>query len=227
MRKAWNKGLTKELHPSVRKISETMKKKEADNFSEWRKGKGRRTYKTLKKDGNLAELIGVVLGDGNIYSFARTEGLRIVGNTKYPGFIDRYEHIIECVFGKRPTVTKRKGSNAANITLYEKYISRRLGIPVGSKRDLQVIVPNWIVKEKANVIRFLRGLYESDGCYSVHKATYTYKFTFSNRNQTLLDVVYVLVSGLGFHPHRTKYAIQVSRKEEVQNLKNLLQFRNY
>jgi hypothetical protein len=32
----WNKGFTKETHPSVKKISTTMKKRGLDNFYQWR-----------------------------------------------------------------------------------------------------------------------------------------------------------------------------------------------
>ena len=36
MPKGWSKGYTKYTHASVRKISETMKKKKIDNFRLWR-----------------------------------------------------------------------------------------------------------------------------------------------------------------------------------------------
>lgn len=227
----WNKNLTKENSESVRKISETMKKRGIDNFSKWRSSARIKglipSYEKLKKDGDLAELIGVILGDGNIYKFPRTECLRIVGNSAYPGFAKRYSGIVEEVFNKKPHVAMRKDSNAFNITIYQNKISERLGIPTGSKRNLNFVIPKWILRKKEFKIRFLRGLYESDGSYSVHKPTYTYKMHFSNANIYLLDNVFRLLNDLGFHPHKTKSSVQVSRKEEVQKLKNLLQFRRY
>jgi len=232
MAKVWNKGLTKETSTSVRKISETMRRKGIDNFSAWRTqmkkdGKIKSVYPPLNKDGDLAELIGVILGDGNIYRFPRTEALRIVGNSAHQGFVNRYARIVGVVFKKKPHVAKRKSSNASNITLYEKNISKRLRIPTGSKQDLQIIVPRWISTKEEYVCRYLRGLYESDGSHSVHEPTYTHKFIFSNKNQSLLNTVFRLVKKLGFHPHMSKYAVQVSRKDEVRKLKNLLQFRSY
>jgi len=232
MNKAWNKGLTKETNVSVRKISQTMKRNKIDNFLSWRnrmkeEGKLNLKYAPFKKDGNLAELIGVTLGDGNICKFPRTEALRIVGNCTHKGFVKHYADMVEIVFNKKPHVAKRNDSSASNITIYQKYISRRLGIPTGSKRDLKVIVPKWILKNKNYICRYLRGLYESDGSYSVHKPTYTYKFVFTNKNQTLLDIVYGLIKRLGFHPHVSKYNVQISRKEEVQKIRHLLEFRKY
>ncbi len=84
-----------------------MCKKKIDNFSEWRDrmkklGKIRSIYKDLKKDGDLAELIGVILGDGHIGIFPRTECLLIFSNTKNKGFIRRYSALVEKIFDKKP-----------------------------------------------------------------------------------------------------------------------------
>jgi hypothetical protein len=72
----WSKGYTKETHPGVLKVSETFKKKRLDNFKKWREkmkrlGKIRSNYPPLAQNGDLAELMGVVLGDGSIYKFPR------------------------------------------------------------------------------------------------------------------------------------------------------------
>ena len=49
----------------------------------------------------------------------------------------------------------------------------------------------------------------------------------ANKNQYLLKLVATLVEGLGFKQNTYVNKIQVSRKTEVQELKNLLQFRDY
>src|SRR3990167_6596258 len=95
MRSSWSKGYTKETHPSVRKISETMKNRKIDNFAEWRKkairdGRIRIRFPRLPQNGDLAELIGVVLGDGHIEKFPRTERLLIFSNSNNKGFVERY-----------------------------------------------------------------------------------------------------------------------------------------
>ena len=85
----WNKGKTKEIDSSVRKISETMKRKHIDNFANWRikaklAGIIPECNKELDKTDDLAFLIGSILGDGNIYRFPRTECLRITLGTDKP-----------------------------------------------------------------------------------------------------------------------------------------------
>ena len=190
-------------------------------------GKIKSTYKSLEKNDDLAELIGVVLGDGHIRVFPRCECLRIVGNGNNPGFAKRYSALIAKIFGKEPTVIRRSNSNAFNITIYEKHIAKRLGLPTGSRHSYNFILPSWIAAKRARTVRFLRGLYEAEGSLHFHIGTYTHKFLFSNANPALLDIVFHCVTKLGFHPHRSKFKIQVSRKGEVQKLTNLLQFRRY
>lgn len=227
----WCNGYTKETHPSVLKISRTFKKKKIDNFAGWRqqmKKLRRKNYPDLPKDGNTAELIGVILGDGHIGKFPRTESLTIYSNTNNIGFIQRYTNLLERLFKKKPYVAlSQKGTNCTRIRIYQKNISKRLNIPIGSRKNQNIKIPQWISRNKRYLKRYIRGLYEAEGCFCIHKPTYTYKFMFSNRNRSLLENVYYSLKILGFHPHRSKYIIQISRKEEVYKAKNLLKFRQY
>jgi len=232
MPKGWAKGFTKETHPSILKISKTFKQKKLDNFAAWRKrakvaGVIKSIYPQFKQDGDLAELIGVVLGDGNIGVFSRSERLVIAGNTSNEGFIRRYSNIIEIVFKKKPVLVRSRGANCTRISIYEKHISKRLGIPSGNKGKAIFIIPSWIKRRKQLLIRYLRGLYEAEGSFCVHKPTSTYKFLFKNTNPTLLKIVYEGMKTLGFHPHQSFQQVQISKKAEVYAAQNLLQFRQY
>ena len=67
----WAKGFTKNSNPSLAKMVQTFKIKRIDNFKKWREeaklsGKIPANYPELKKDHDLAFLIGMILGDGNI-----------------------------------------------------------------------------------------------------------------------------------------------------------------
>lgn len=232
MATAWNKGKTKETDPSVAKISATMKAKGLDNFLAWRnkmkeEGKIKSDYPPFPRDARLAELIGVVLGDGNIQAFPRTERLVIVGDIKKPEFIYYYADLIEELFAKTPSILAYGNSNTLRLTLYERFISDRLGIPTGDKRNLTHVIPDWINENSGYLIAFLRGLYEAEGCYCIHKPTYTYKLNFRNYNKSLLDIVFSSVVRLGFHPHRSRRTIQLSRRKDVEEFRSLISFRNY
>jgi hypothetical protein len=228
----WNKGYTKETHPNVAKISRTFKKKKIDNFARWRermikKGWIKINYPSLKKSGDLAELIGVILGDGNIYKHPRTEELRISSNSEDKKFIKRYERLVDKNLRKKPKLERVKNSNCIYIRIYQKDISKRLGVPAGKRKKQKIRVPLWILRNKIYLIRYLRGIYEAEGSFCIHKPTYTYKFLFTNTNKSLLDNVYQSLKILGFHPHRSKNRIQISRREEVYKIKDLLKFRQY
>ncbi len=227
----WSKGYTKRNHPGLAKMSETFKKKGINNFANWRNkmikaGKIKADYPALKKSGDLAELIGVTLGDGHIGKFPRTENLAIFSNRKNIGFIERYALLIKKVFKKKASVGNH-GKGCTKISIYQKKISERLQIPSGDRGKLKIEIPDWIKGNKPYLKRYLRGLYEAEGSFCVHKPTYTYKFLFSNRNDSLLNNVFESLRFLGFHPHRSTNQIQISRKEEVYRVKDFIRFRQY
>jgi hypothetical protein len=224
--------LTKETSASVRKTSETMRKRGIDNFSTWRKqarieGKIPLRYTPFEKNESLAFLIGMVLGDGHICSFPRTECLRISLGTDKPELWKYTAQIVEDVFRKRPSVRKVTNAECMTITLYQKEISKRLGVPIGSRKSIVFVVPRWIRGGDRYTHNFLRGLYEAEGSLCVHHGTYTHKMIFVNTNESLLSIVFALVKELGFSPHRSKNIVQISKKEEVYRFRDLIKFRRY
>lgn len=229
---SWNIGYTKYTHPSLAKISATFKRKKIDNFARWREKAKKEglildEWPSFKKNGDLAELIGVILGDGYIGKFPRTEVLNIFSNSHNRGFIKRYANLIEKIFRKKPTQRKQKGVNCVRITIYQKNISKRFSIPAGARKHKNIKIPFWILKNGTYLKRYLRGLYEAEGSFCVHKPTSTYKLLFSNRNKSLLINVYKALKILGFHPHKSGHQIQISRKKEVYKAKDAINFRKY
>jgi len=232
MSSSWSKGKTKNTDSSVMKISETMKSRKLDNFRDWRsvmkkQGLIKSNYPKLKKDVHLAELIGVILGDGHIRKYPRTEELSIFSNSNNKGFVNRYANLINIVFDKKPKISNHSGKKCTRIRIYEKYISERLDVPFSPRAKLVFKIPDWILDKKKYIVCYLRGLYEAEGSHNIHLPTSTYKVHFSNRNISILDNVFILVKKLGFHPHRSLYSIQLSRKEEVFKFIDLIKFRQY
>lgn len=228
----WNKGLTKESSLSVKKISDTFKKFKIDNFKSWRnnarmKGIIPDTTKALIKNSDLAFLIGITLGDGNINQNRRTQCLRITLGTDKPKLWKYTAKIVENVFNKKPSVIKRKSSNAMNITLYQNNLSKRLSIPIGARKDKIISIPNWIIKNKDYYLQVIRGLFEAEASFSVHKKTYTYNLSFRNKNLSILDFVEKSINKLGFHPERRIDAVRIRRKVEVYQFIDLISFRKY
>lgn len=222
----WNKGFKKETHVSVRKVSDTMKARRVDNFKKWRDAHLVQ-YEEFAHNGDLAELIGAVLGDGNIEKFPRTERLVVVGDAQKPEFVWRYANLIEKLFKKKPVVKKALRSNALRISIYQKFISERLGVPTGNKKHFPHQIPQWIEENDAYIVRFLRGLYEAEGSLSIHLPTCTYNFCFTNLNPYLLKIVDDALTHLEFHTEVRHNAIRIRKRAEVMRLKELIRFRQY
>ena len=226
---AWNKGLTKENNASMTKTSETMRVKRIDNFKNWREkmmraGIIKTSFLILPQNELTAELIGVILGDGNISVFPRCERLIISSNSNNKKFISRYSRIVEQLFGKKPSVNKTN-KNCVRISLYQKKISDRLSIPTGSRGNLDNLIPPWIEKDKKFIISCLKGLFEAEASLNIHLPTCTYNFAFSNQNNCLLDFVYNSLVYLKFHPEKRINAIRLRRKQEVEEFSKLIKFR--
>lgn len=228
----WNKGLSKLTDPSVRKISETLRSKKIDNFRRWReeakeKGIIPASYPAFKRNGDLAELIGVILGDGNISEFPRTERLIISANSRNEGFIKRYSGLVGEIVKKSPTVSLAKDSNCTRISVYQKFLSKRFGIPAGSRKKLKFETPLWIRRSGDYSKRFIRGLFEAEGSLSIHLKSGTYNLAFTNTNPSLLTAVYDLLKRFEFHPERRYNAVRIRRKNEVEQFLRLICFREY
>ena len=168
----WAKGQTKKDNPSLLKLSETLKSKKIWNFTKWRKEMNKQRadrYSKLSRSENLAELIGIILGDGNLNKHSRTENLRITCNSEAGGYIKHVSSLMEKIFYKPAAVRKRKNENAVSIDLYQCRISQRLGLPCGNKIRNNVGVPSWIIRNENYFVRCLKGLFETDGCFNEDK----------------------------------------------------------
>ena len=229
---SWNKGKTKETDPSVRKISRTFKIRHIDNFYSWRQdqikeGKIMSLYPKLVKSVELATLVGLVWGDGNISKFPRCERLVITLGTDKPKLIKFATLLVVHVFAKKPTVRKASYENAVKISLYQKHLSKRLGIPSGARKYSKKGLPKWIWRSRKFLLAGLRGLYEAEAYLSIHLPSSTYNFAFVNYNEKLLLDVKTALIKLGYHPEVRVNAIRLRKRDEVKSFEKLISFRQY
>jgi len=181
----------------------------------------------LAKNSNLAELIGIVLGDGNLYKHSRTESLRVICNSKDTDYIQHIADLIRKAFKKTPSVIRRKNENATVVCLYQCGISKRLQLPCGNKIKNNVGVPNWILLKKENMWRCLKGLFETDGCFLKDEDNYAQFMEFKNNCVRLRKDAYIILLKLGFNPQLGINYVRLARRDEVYRFKERIDFRNY
>ena len=226
----WKKGDTKETNLSLLRLSKTLKTKKEWNFTDWQRERKKQPiikYKELLKDENLAELIGIILGDGNLNKHPRTENLRITLNSKNAGYIKHISSLITKVFSKSPSIRKRKNENAVSVDLYQCKISERLNLPCGNKIRNNVGIPSWIFLNKKYIIKCLKGLFETDGCFHEDRENYTRCIEFKNNCKRLREDVYTGLVIFGFKPQFGYNYIRLAKRKEVYKFKDLIDFRNY
>jgi hypothetical protein len=213
------------------RLSQRLARQKKWNFTNWQKANREKLRhvrdKKLKKSNHLAELIGIILGDGSLTNLPRTESLRIVCNSEQRGYINHVVTLIERVLNKKPVVYKRKNQKATNITLYRCNLSKQLNLPCGNKIKNKVTIQEWIKRDKIYSIDCLKGLFETDGCFCEDKSNYTRVIEFKNNCRSLLQDVYQILKGLGYHPQFGKNYIRLARKEESLEFRILIDFRKY
>lgn len=226
----WNKGDTKENNLSLLKLSNTLKIRKEWNFSKWQRRRKKQQiiqYQELSKDENLAELIGIILGDGNLYKHLRTENLRVICNSKDIVYIRHIAHLIAKIFHKSPSIIKRNNENVTVVCLYQCEISKRLDLPCGNKIKNNVGIPSWIFSNTDYMVRCLKGLFETDGCFHEDRDNYTRIIEFKNNCTRLREDVYNILLRLGFNPQSGYNYIRLARRNEVYKFRELIEFRNY
>ena len=225
-RASWNKGHTKLTHPSLLKMSRTLAAKKKWNFSEWQAKQPKIDY-SIDKSEEWAELVGITLGDGNIFRFPRTERLIIACNSKDNKYICHIANLVQKVLKKKPQIKKCKNTNCIHIKLYQCHLNKRLQMPSGDKIKNKVAIPEEIGMNRNLLIRCLKGLFETDGSFTIDKKNYTRVIEFKNMSRPLLNDVYSGLKGLDYNPQFGKNYVRLARKNEVYNFANLIQFRRY
>lgn len=198
-------------------INEEYRKKK---WFEWWEKKGKHKIhpiinvcKPVRKPGyskNLAEFVGIVLGDGCISQRQITISLHRQDDKEYSAYI---VSLIKNLFGVPVGIYHSKKDLVADFTISRselvRYCVKKLGLHQGNKVRQQVDIPKWIKRNKKYLVACIRGLIDTDGSlyshrYQVKGKLYTYKkLSFSNSSRPLLVSVFHALKILGMNPHET------------------------
>lgn len=182
---------------------------------------------------NLAEFIGVMLGDGHI---SNTQ-IWISSGENEKEYHRYLINLAESLFSVRMKSIKR--THKAAIALYMGSVEivqflLRMGLVHNKVRE-QVQIPPWIMKKHEYAKGFLRGFFDTDG--SVYKLRFGVQMGFCNRSLPLLFGTKSLLDSLGYSPSEmSSYRIYLTRKADLMryasdigfgNLKHLAKARKF
>ncbi len=163
-------------------------------------------YQLPTYSDDLAEYVGIMLGDGGVTSGQSAITLNSEADHDYVKFV---MNLGNKLFGEKPKAIKRKNSKA--IVIYYNGVSLvrflvKIGLKIGNKVKQQVGVPDWIKNSQEYKVACLRGLMDTDGGVFLHKykvngKEYKYKkICFSNRSIPLLLFVSHVLTELKLTP---------------------------
>lgn len=163
-------------------------------------------YKPSTQSEDLAEFVGILLGDGHIGKEQWSITVSAKVDREYSQYIVQ---LIQGLFHFNPSYRIRSDCNVivisgSGIGAIQYFMS--IGLLPGNKIKLQVNVPRWIKENPSYSITCLKGLMDTDGGifihkYVVHNKLYSYtKLCFSNRSIPLISFVYDTLAMLKLQP---------------------------
>lgn len=114
----------------------------------------------------LAEVIGIMPGDGNIYG--KQYAVRICGNAKDDRlYLQKHvKKLFRKVFGVTPKEYHHKPQNEIILYIYSKFVAKNLihyGLIAGHKKKNDAKIPRWVIRNKEYNRACVRGLFDTDG----------------------------------------------------------------
>lgn len=206
----------------------------------------------MKIEEDMAEIIGIHIGDGCISCNKRYKEYYLGGdlieekdyhnNWVAPLF---NKHVMIPLYGKEVKYKEHPKVGIYGFHIFDEKIVRffeNLGIKSGSKINIEI--PEYILKDKNLLKRFLRGLFDTDGCiyFDVNRSA---KERLNNRptislgtvSKKLGEQVFNSLINLGYYPRMKKpykgkkdkntvYRVLIYRVEDIKKYINEIGFKN-
>lgn len=175
-----------------------------------------------KYSPKLAEIVGILLGDGHL---SPTQVVVTLG--KKDIYVDYVTDLMEQLFRVRPKIITTKAGHyviyLGSARLVKWFLDMGL---VFNKVGSQVDMPSWCFKNKRYLINTIRGLIDTDG--SVYKLrSGNIQISFCNRSIPLLKSVRSALLSLGLFPSKISgYNIYLTRKSDLYKYYKEIGFNN-
>lgn len=175
-----------------------------------------------KRNSDLAEFIGIMMGDGGISKYQVVVTLHHIDDLEYASYV---AILIKKLFKITPRIYHFPEKSVNNIVISRRemveYLNR-LGLPIGNKIKHQIDIPEWIKKDKGFSIACLRGLIDTDGCIFTHRyrvkgTWYAYKkLSFTSASEPLRQSVHTILQELGLHSRIAGTDVRLDRVADMK-----------
>lgn len=194
----------------------------------------------------LAELVGIILGDGGITNYQLSITLNKHDDKDFAIYV---KDLITKLFNVKPSFydcQKNKQESVISIVVSRVKLVHffvNMGLCVGSKVKNQVGVPAWINQSPNFIKACLRGMFDTDGCFYIERHYYKDKvylncaMSFSNYSLPLLVFFKNSLEKFNFHPTNSgSHNITLRKEGEIlryfleiksSNSKHLNKFQKY
>ena len=173
----------------------------------------RKTILIPPESEKLAELIGIIHGDGgNNNPWQLVITMNSNSDLEYSQYV---KNLINSLFDIKIAIRKRRNRNAIVLVSSGRNLIDflvRKGAVRGNKVKQQIDAPNWIMNNELYKINFVRGLVDTDGCLYIHKhftkqgskLHQNIGLCFSNSSLNLIKRVSRILKGNKIEPHISK-----------------------
>jgi hypothetical protein len=187
----------------------------AQKWREWWEKEGKRKtmpanfyplpFTRAEKSVELAEFIGIMMGDGGMTNRQLIITLNHITDLAYSRFVVR---LIKKLFHITPAVYHVPRNSVNNIVISRSGLItylHSLGLPIGHKIRQNLDMPDWIKENSDYTIACIRGLVDTDGSvftsrYKVNGKQYSYKkISFCSASPALVKTVREFLQNRGLH----------------------------
>lgn len=172
---------------------------------------------------DLAELMGILFGDGHLSEFQVSMTTNSITDVEHAEYTRR---LFRKLFRINASITKRKRDNAINVVASSKNLVNllnKMGMPIGNKLEHGLLVPLWISRSRNYQKAFLRGLFDTDGCIYLDRHIIRGKqykhmgWTITSYSKSLVEGVIGILHNMGFGPtyRVTQKSVFLRRTAEI------------
>jgi len=188
----------------------------------------RKNFKKLTYSNELAELVGILMGDGGMTEFQTRITLSQKVDREYAKFVSI---LIKKVIGEKPYWMERDDSTIeliiSGVGLGDSL--ELIGLQRGNKVANQIKFPKWIWKKRSYQIACARGLFDTDGgMYFHHHNSGGHRYrhfgaSFTNRSMPLVEGFYEVMQNLEINAKRSgKERVYIYSLNEVVKYMKLI-----